>query len=131
MARKIGSTTSDAIKILDRRYYEGKLERLASLEKERLNADIAREIYALRTTAKLTQRALAELVGTTASVICRLEDADYEGHSLSMLQRIATALGRRVQIHLIPLPEVPRPRSRGVSVPKSVQVKAARKKIAG
>jgi hypothetical protein len=45
---------------------------------------------------------LAKLIGTTASVICRLEDADYEGHSLAMLNRIATALNRRVEIHFVP-----------------------------
>jgi len=42
-------------------------------------------------------------VGTTASVICRLEDADYEGHSLAMLNRIAAALHRRVETHFVPL----------------------------
>src|ERR1019366_3629185 len=31
----------------------------------------------------LSQRAMARKAGTTASVICRLEDADYEGHSLA------------------------------------------------
>jgi hypothetical protein len=41
---------------------------------------------------------MADLVGTTASVICRLEDADYAGHSLAMLQRIALALGMSVDI---------------------------------
>jgi hypothetical protein len=35
-------------------------------------------------------------------VIARLEDADYAGHSLSMLQRIARALNRRVEINLLP-----------------------------
>jgi hypothetical protein len=35
-------------------------------------------------------------------VICRLEDADYEGHSVSMLRRIATALNRRVEIRFVP-----------------------------
>jgi transcriptional regulator with XRE-family HTH domain len=50
----------------------------------------------------LSQRQLAKLVGTPASVICRLEDADYEGHSLAMLNRIATALNRRVEIHFVP-----------------------------
>jgi len=50
----------------------------------------------------LSQRQLAKLIGTTASVICRLEDADYEGHSLAMLNRIATALNRRVEIHFVP-----------------------------
>ena len=32
------------------------------------------------------------IIGTTASVICRLEDSDYEGHSLAMLRRIAGAV---------------------------------------
>jgi len=44
---------------------------------------------------------LARLVGTTASVICRLEDADYEGHSLAMLRRIAEALDKRVEIRFV------------------------------
>jgi hypothetical protein len=43
------------------------------------------------------------LVGTTASVICRLEDADYEGHSLAMLRRIAIALKQRVEIRFVPV----------------------------
>ena len=28
---------------------------------------------------------------TTASVICRLEDADYEGHSMAMLRRVSAS----------------------------------------
>jgi ribosome-binding protein aMBF1 (putative translation factor) len=94
--------TTDAIEILHHRYYAGKPERIASLEVERLNAKIAREIYDLRTAAGLTQRQLARLVKTTASVICRLEDADYEGHSLTMLQRIATALDQTVEVRFVP-----------------------------
>jgi hypothetical protein len=46
---------------------------------------------------------LADLVGTTASAICRLEDADYEGHSLAMLNRIAAALKQRVEIRFVPI----------------------------
>jgi len=38
-------------------------------------------------------------VGTTDSVISRLEDADYAGHPLKMLQRISVALNRRLEIH--------------------------------
>jgi transcriptional regulator with XRE-family HTH domain len=68
---------------------------------EEANAEIARKIYDLRTQAGLSQRALAKLVGTTASVICRLEDSDYEGHSLAMLRRIAAALNRRVEIRFV------------------------------
>src|SRR6478609_362718 len=104
MARK-RQPTSDAIEIMERRYYEGKPERIAALEEARANDEVARKIYELRTQAGLSQRQLARLVGTTASVICRLEDADYEGHSLSMLRRIAAALNRRVEIRFLPARE--------------------------
>ena len=60
-------------------------------------------MYELRTKAKLTQKELAARVGTTASVISRLEDDDYEGHSLAMLRRIASALNKRVEIRFVPL----------------------------
>jgi len=94
-------STTDAVAILHRRYYAGKPERLAALAQARANDDVARKIAALRMEAGLSQRQLAKLVGTTASVICRLEDADYEGHSLAMLHRIATALNRRVEIRFV------------------------------
>jgi transcriptional regulator with XRE-family HTH domain len=68
------------------------------LEEVRAEAEVARTIHRLRSGAGLTQQALAERVGTTASVISRLEDADYTGHSLPMLRRIAAPLGRRVEI---------------------------------
>ena len=71
-------------------------ERVESFEQELTNAEIARKIYDLRTKAGLSQRALAKKVRTTASVICRLEDADYQGHSLAMLKRIAAALDKRL-----------------------------------
>jgi predicted transcriptional regulator len=51
----------------------------------------------------LTQTELARLVGTTQSVIARLEDADYQGHSLSMLSRVARALNKRVDIRFVGL----------------------------
>ncbi|MFM5979750.1 MAG: helix-turn-helix transcriptional regulator, partial [Sphaerospermopsis kisseleviana] len=59
-------------------------------------------IYDARKQAGLTQKQLADLVGTTQSVIARLEDADYEGHSLSMLARIAAALNQKVEIKISP-----------------------------
>ncbi len=101
MKRK--KTTSDAVKILHDEFIAGKPARLAELEKMRADDAVARKIVELRTKAGLTQRALAKLVGTSASVICRLEDADYEGHSLAILNRIAAALHRRVEIRFVPL----------------------------
>lgn len=94
--------TTDAVRILHRRYIKGRKERLASLELERENLRIAEQIYQLRTSADLSQKELAQRVGTTQSVISRLEDADYDGHSLTMLERIAHALGHRVCIHFVP-----------------------------
>jgi ribosome-binding protein aMBF1 (putative translation factor) len=93
--------TTDAVAILHRRHYEGRPDRVAALEQTRANDDTARKIAALRTEAGLSQRQLAKLVGTSASVICRLESADYEGHSLAMLHRIAAALNRRVEIRFV------------------------------
>src|SRR5438552_5869987 len=108
MPRKRKPTTN-AVEIMHRRYFEGKPEMLAALEEARANDEVARKVCALRTKAGLTQRQLAKLVGTTASVICMLEDADYEGHSLSMLRRIATALDRRVEIRFLPVQHKSRP----------------------
>ncbi len=102
MARKRQPTT-DGVEILHRRYFEGKPRRLAELEEERASAQVARKIYELREKAGLTQAELAKVVGTTASVISRLEDADYEGHSLTMLRRIAAALNKRVEIRFVPI----------------------------
>ncbi|SPE17878.1 conserved hypothetical protein [Candidatus Sulfotelmatomonas gaucii] len=95
--------TTDAVEIMHRRYFEGKPEMLAALEEARANDEVARKIYKLRTEAGLSQRQLAKLIGTTASVICLLENADYEGHSLSVLRRIAAALDRRVEIRFVPV----------------------------
>lgn len=95
--------TRDAVEILQRRYDEGRPERAAKLTKVRDDMEVGRLIRGLRTKAGLTQRQLATLVGTTASVVCRLEDADYEGHSLSMLRRVAAALQQRLEIRFVPV----------------------------
>ncbi len=90
--------TSNAVKILRDRYVKDDPQRKASVEAERVNAQVARMIYDRRNDAGLTQKELAQLVGTTQSVISRLEDADYDGHSLSMLSRIAEALKQKMTI---------------------------------
>ena len=53
----------------------------------------------MREDAGLTQAELAKKVGTTQSAIARLEDAEYGGHSLTMLERIATACGVTLKLH--------------------------------
>ena len=93
---------SKAGQFLYKRYIAGDPKHEEEYEEAVINAEIARKIYDLRTKAGLTQQALAERVGTSKSAICRLEDADYDGHSLSMLKRIAEALDMRVEIRFRP-----------------------------
>jgi ribosome-binding protein aMBF1 (putative translation factor) len=69
---------------------------------EKLHVQIASLVYEARVAARLTQKQLADLVGTTQPVISRLEDADYDGHSLSMLRRIAEALNQRLIVQFVP-----------------------------
>ena len=61
--------------------------------------DLALLIREMREDAGLTQSELARKIGTTQSVIARLEDAEYAGHSLTMLERIATACGVALKLH--------------------------------
>src|SRR5260370_28506313 len=69
----------------------GDPKRQAMLDEETVNFESAQLVYQLRTKAGLTQRQLAKKVRTTASVICPMEQADYDG-SLAMLRRITAAL---------------------------------------
>ena len=80
-----------------------------AVEEETINSHVASLLFEARSRAGLTQKELAELVGTKQSVIARLEDADYRGHSLSMLVRIASALGNRLEISLVPRRKKRRP----------------------
>lgn len=94
--------TKDVAKIIDQ-LIGGDREMREMVDREMLNAQVARMIYEAREAAGMTQAQLAKLVGTSQPVIARLEDADYEGHSLTMLKRIAEKLGKRVEIRLAPL----------------------------
>lgn len=93
-----GKRAIRATEILRNRYVKDDPERKASVEAERVHAEVARLIYTMRTEAGLTQGQLSELIGTTQSAISRLEDSDYDGHSLSMLNRIAEALNKKLTV---------------------------------
>jgi ribosome-binding protein aMBF1 (putative translation factor) len=93
--------TNDALKII-KRLIGDDLELQELVKEASINAQVSLIIYDVRKQAGLTQRQLADLIGTTQSVIARLEDADYDGHSLSMLARIAAALDRKLEIKMLP-----------------------------
>jgi transcriptional regulator with XRE-family HTH domain len=73
----------------------------SAVDAERFNLTLGEEIRAARVGAGLTQQQLAEKVGTQQPAIARLEDADYDSHSINTLERIAAALGKRLQVRFI------------------------------
>ncbi len=60
--------------------------------------DVALQISALREGAGFSQKDLARKLKTSQQQISRLESPSYEGHSLSMLRRVAEALGASVHV---------------------------------
>ena len=92
-----------AAKVLDRITGDD-AELRGAIHDQKLNVRVAEMIHDARASASLSQAQLAKLIGTTQSVISRLEDADYDGHSLTMLQRIADALHRRLELRMVPVP---------------------------
>jgi transcriptional regulator with XRE-family HTH domain len=79
--------------------------------------DVALQIAALREKAGLSQRELALKLGTSQQQISRLESPAYEGHSLSMLRRVARALSAKVRVVLEPDPTPPASRLADTQVP--------------
>jgi len=67
--------------------------------------DVALQIAALREKAGLSQKDLARKLKTSQQQISRLESPSYEGHSLSMLRRVASVLGATVRVTLAPKDE--------------------------
>jgi transcriptional regulator with XRE-family HTH domain len=64
--------------------------------------DVAVKLASLRKASGLSQKQLAKRVGTSQQQISRLESPSYEGHSLSMLRRVAEVLGATVHVEIQP-----------------------------
>jgi ribosome-binding protein aMBF1 (putative translation factor) len=105
--RKTASRTRDGLKLLDRITGDDRQLR-EEIAEAGVNFRVAQLVYDARAAAGITQEHLARLVGTRQSVIARLESADYEGHSLTMLSRIADALHQKLEVRFVPR----RPRKR-------------------
>ncbi len=103
MMKKNNPFRSKSLQSAYDRYIGDDPEQRQAFEQALAEYDVARKIHTIRTEAGLSQRELAERIGTSASVICQLEDADYQGHSLMMLRRVAAALNKRVEIKFVPL----------------------------
>lgn len=64
--------------------------------------DIALQLIALRQARGLTQKQVADLLGTKQQAIARLEDPAYTGHSLSMVRKVVEVLGASVDVTIVP-----------------------------
>ena len=106
---------SEALQYSYDRFIAGHPEDEEFFDQALFDTEVASKVYDLRTKTGLSHAALAKKVGTTASVICRLEEADYEGNSLAMLRRIAQAVGKRLQIRLVSVAKPKAPRNRKVA----------------
>ena len=93
--------TKDALRILAKVTGEGESIR-SGIALAKINFEVAQMIYDARTKAGLSQSELAALIESKQPVIARLEDADYEGHSLTMPRRIAGALRQRLEVRFVP-----------------------------
>jgi DNA-binding Xre family transcriptional regulator len=93
---------TDGVTILHKHFIKGDPARLAAIEAEREKIKIAEQIYTLRQERKLTQKELADIVGTTQSVISRLESTDYENERIETLQKLAIALHCHLEVRFVP-----------------------------
>lgn len=93
-------TTKNLAEVIKRKL-ETDRDLAAAVDSERFNISLGYAICEARTRAGLTQKELADRVGMLQSAIARLENANYHGHSMKILQRIAESLGSRVEIRFI------------------------------
>jgi predicted transcriptional regulator len=70
------------------------------LKKNEVEYKIIEEIILARKEKNLTQKELAELIGTKQSNISRLEGGNYNP-SLDLLNRIAVAMGKELEVRMI------------------------------
>jgi DNA-binding XRE family transcriptional regulator len=94
-------TTTDAVEII--RHKLAKDPKLALLvEQERQQLGLAEKIQNMRKEGGLSQKELAERIGTTQSAISRLERGDYARLSVSTLLKISLALDYHVRLDFEP-----------------------------
>lgn len=91
---------ADAVEIMDRRY-GGSNEWDKLVAEESLKTSVGQVVHDLRDEAGLSQTKLAALVGTSQSIISRVENADYEGSALEMLARVCMALQKDIKVRRI------------------------------
>lgn len=83
--------SSDAHEWMYDRYVKDDPDARAFLEKVKVQADLAGQVYAIRHKLHMTREDLAELSGLTAEAIEDLEESDYDGDWGEAITRINKA----------------------------------------
>lgn len=94
--------TSSASQVMFNRFYRGRPNRIADLKQTIQEMSLGEKIRDLREQAGLTQEQLAAKIGSSKSAVSRIEDANYDSHSLTTLRRIAEALDQRLRVDFEP-----------------------------
>ena len=77
-------------------------EVVKALQENEFEYQVIREFIKARLEKNITQKQLADLVGTQQSNISRLESGNYNP-SLDFLHKVAKALDKRIQLNLVKL----------------------------
>jgi ribosome-binding protein aMBF1 (putative translation factor) len=93
--------STNAVEIMKKRFGDSP-ERRAQITEEKTKFSAACIIHEARKQAGLTQKELAQRINTKQSVISRLENADYNGHTLVMLKKVAEALDMNLEVSFQP-----------------------------
>jgi len=95
-------TSSDAVEWMYNRYIKDDPEAQAFLQELRVHADLAGQIYAIRTRLRMTSEDLAEFSGLTAEAVEDLEESDYDGDWDEAIDRINAAFRTWFQTVILP-----------------------------
>jgi DNA-binding XRE family transcriptional regulator len=106
MQSKKNARTGRGTEILFDRFYKGRPRRIADLKRTRQELALGRKIRALRESRGLSQAQLARALGTQGPAISRIEDADYDGHSLRILRKIADYFDQHLVVSFEPKRQV-------------------------
>jgi len=93
--------TIDAVEILKDRIAQDP-ELAYFVEEERKRLMLADKIRQARQESGLSQKEVAQRIGTTQSAVARLESGNYERLSLSTLIKVTRALNRRINLEILP-----------------------------
>lgn len=103
MPRTAKPKTTDALEIIDDLYFKGRPDMQELLARSRAKLALAHDLRTLREHAEVSQQELADRIGTTRSVIARLEKPGYEQHTVSTLLKYTGALGYTMEISFVPV----------------------------